>query len=86
MKKTLALILLTCLMAVNSFADLIWKDTFSYSNGPSGTFSTNLVGGIIVTNWLIHGGSNDLIVNNRRLEVCSSSVFVVNRTGDGHRN
>ena len=86
MKKTLALILLTCLMAVNSFADLIWKDTFSYSNGPSGTFSTNLVGGVIVTNWLIHSGSNDLIVNNRRLEVCSSSAFVVNRTGDGHRN
>ena len=85
MKKILTLTLFCLLAVLSARADLIWQETFNYTNGPVNFTATNgLPPGL--TNWIIHSGSNDLMVNNKRLEVCSSSAFVVNRTGDGHRN
>ena len=72
-----------------SRADVIYKDSFSYSNGPAAFTSTNAVNSTLVTNWITHSGSNDCDVNNHRLEVSSSTVngtFNQIRTGDIHRN
>jgi len=91
MKKILALTLLTLLTAIGARADVIWQETFNYSNGPTIFVSTNGNGSTTVSNWLVHSTSSvlDSVVNNRRLEVCTSSAFLgqtVTRTSDIHRN
>lgn len=75
MKKITALILYTCLMAISSRADVIFQDLFTYTNGPIIANGTNVVGGVMVTNWIRFSGSaspSDLLVNNNRLEVSAT--------------
>jgi hypothetical protein len=83
MKKITALILLTCLSALFSRADVIYQDLFNYANG----MITNTSGGL----WILHSATapgQGGIVNNHRLEVSSSSGgngLVPSRTDDIHR-
>ncbi len=89
MKKLTLLILASCLTAIVSRADVIYQETFNYSNGPVSITSTNGTGSTTVSNWITHSGSLDSYVNNHRLEVSSSSAFggvTVTRSGDVHRN
>ncbi len=59
MKKLTALFLLSFLAAAYVRADVIWQEQFNYTNGPIADLGTNLVGGVIVTNWFTHSGSDD---------------------------
>lgn len=60
-------------------ADVIWQELFNYTNGAINLTSTNgLPPG--QTNWILHSGSSDDFVNNRRLENQQSA-----RSGDVHR-
>ena len=90
MKKLTLLILASCLTAIVSRADVIYQELFNYTNGQAILTGTNVVGGVMVTNWIRHSGSgNDAIVNNHRLEVSSSTVYggvTVTRQDDIHRN
>ncbi len=84
MKKSVLLSVLTLLTTLSVRADVIWQETFSYTNGPVSITSTNN-GSTTVSNWFTHSGLIDCLVNNRRLEVCSSSVngpLTTTRTGD----
>src|ERR1017187_7757380 len=88
MKKITALIFSSCLMALSMRADVLMQDTFAYTNGPIADVSTNVVAGVMVTNWFTHSGNDDTFVNNHRLEVSSSSTYLgvtATRTGDVHR-
>ncbi len=73
MKKILALALPLLLAAVPARADVIYQELFGYTNGPVALTSTNVVGGVLVTNWLTHSGSQDAFVKNQRLENASNS-------------
>jgi hypothetical protein len=86
MKKSLLAMCLTGLVAFTTRADLIYYESFAYSNGPTVLVSTNAGG---TTNWFRHSGSaspSDSIIKNGHLEVASSSPGVVPRTDDIHRN
>ena len=75
-------------MAMASFADSIWQETFNYTNGAISITSTNGAVAPALTNWITHSGALDAFVNNRRLEVNSSSAnggLAVTRTGDINR-
>jgi hypothetical protein len=88
MKKILAFALPLLLTALSARADLIYQDTFNYSNGLSTVTSTNVVGGVLVTNWLLHSGTADSTINNHRLEVSSTTAYLgvtATRSGDVHR-
>jgi hypothetical protein len=88
MKKLLAIALPMLLAVMSARADLIYQETFNYSNGLSTVTSTNVVGGVLVTNWLLHSGTADSYVNNHRLEVSSSTAYLgvtATRSGDVHR-
>jgi hypothetical protein len=88
MKKITALIFFSCLMAMSMRADVLIQDTFSYTNGPIADVSTNVVAGVMVTNWFTHSGSDDSFINNHRLEVSSSTTYLgvtATRSGDVHR-
>jgi hypothetical protein len=85
MKKLTALVLLSILAAVSARADVIWQELFNYSNGPISVTGTNVVGGVMVTNWILHSGSPDDYVNNGRLENAATGG-TLNRSGDVHRN
>ena len=77
MKKITALILFSCLTALSSRADVIFQDLFQYTNGPIIATGTNVVGGVLVSNWVRFSGSaspSDLIVNNNRLEVSTTTA------------
>src|SRR5690349_10754503 len=66
MKKTLLILLLSCIAFISARADLIYYEGFNYVNGYIGTGSTNL--------WLRQSGTgNDSLVNNHKLEVSTSS-------------
>ena len=87
MKKIIAL---TCFMLaiVCVRADLILQETFNYTNGPVSVTSTNGTGSTTISNWLTHSGNIDSFVNNRRLEVSSTSAYLgvsATRSGDVHR-
>ena len=87
MKKITTLVLLSCLMSLRSFADVIWQETFNYTNGSIALTSTN-GNPPGLTNWLTHSGSSDNFVNNKRLEVSTSSAnggVTVTRSGDINR-
>ena len=89
MKKSILILLASLVTTLTLRADVVWQDFFRYTNGPVGTLSTNTFGSLFVTNWLTHSGSNDTYVNNRRMEVCTSSANGAQttiRTGDVHRN
>jgi hypothetical protein len=88
MKKITILTLFACLVAVNSFADLIWQEKFNYSNGPASFTSTNGTGSTTISNWITHSGALDAYVLSNRLEVSTSSTFggvTTTRTGDINR-
>ena len=88
MKKILALAFLLLLTMWSARADVIYQDVFSYSNGPVADVSTNVIAGVLVTNWFTHSGSDDSFVNKHRLEVSSSSTYLgvtTTRSGDVHR-
>jgi len=89
MKKLAALALFTLLATMSMRADVIWQETFNYSNGPVSITSTNGTGSTTVSNWITHSGILDSYVKNKRLEVSSSTAFggvTVTRSGDVHRN
>jgi hypothetical protein len=89
MKKITALILLSFLTSVALRADLIYQETFNYSNGPVSITSTNGTGSTTVSNWLTHSGNLDSYVNNHRLEVSTTTAYLgvtATRSGDVHRN
>ncbi|HEV2691516.1 MAG TPA: hypothetical protein VG347_01330 [Verrucomicrobiae bacterium] len=88
MKKITALVLFTILAAFGARADVLMQDTFNYTNGTTADISTNVVGGVLVTNWAVHSGSDDSFINKHRLEVSSSSTYLgvtATRSGDIHR-
>ena len=82
MKKKLLALALSASALVGARADIIYIENFAYSNGPISFTSTNASG---TTNWAVHNGNNDDIVNNNRLEIAASSG-PLGRTGDAHRN
>jgi hypothetical protein len=89
MKKITALVLFSILTVICARADVIFQDTFNYSNGPVSITSTNGTGSTTISNWITHSGNIDCFVNNRQLEVSSSSTYLgvtTTRTGDVHRN
>jgi hypothetical protein len=88
MKKIALFVLVSLLTAISSRADVLYQDTFSYSNGPAADVSTNVVAGILVTNWITHSGSDDDFIKNHRLEVSTSTAYLgvtATRSGDIHR-
>ncbi len=88
MKKITALALYSFLLAMTSRADVILQETFNYTNGPISVTSTNGTGSTTISNWLTHSGSIDAFVNNRRLEVGTSTAYLgvsATRSGDVHR-
>ncbi len=90
MKKITALMLYSLLTTMALRADVVFQDTFNYTNGQIIVTGTNVVGGVMVTNWIRHSGSgNDAFVNNHRLEVSSTTAnggVTVTRADDVHRN
>ena len=85
MKRVVLITILTFLAAISVRADLIWQETFAYTNGPIADLSTNVVAGVLVTNWFTHSGNDDSFVKNRRLEVSSSTTYLgVTATRSGH--
>jgi hypothetical protein len=86
--KRVVISLLTMLAACSIRADIIWQETFNYSNGPVSITSTNGTGSTTISNWITHSGNIDQFVNNKRLEVSSSSAngpLQFTRSGDTHR-
>jgi hypothetical protein len=87
MKKLTALVLLSFLAAASVRADVIWQELFNYTNGNVEVTGTNVVGGVMVTNWVVHSGSGlDAFVNNHRLEDSATGGSSVSRQDDVHRN
>src|ERR1700722_15780604 len=88
MKKIALFVLASFLAVIASRADVLYQDTFSYSNGPTADISTNVVAGILVTNWITHSGVDDSFIKNHRLEVSTSTTYLgvtATRSGDIHR-
>jgi hypothetical protein len=88
MKKLTALVLCSFLAAISLRADVIWQETFNYSNGPVSITSTNGTGSTTISNWVTHSGNQDCYVNNHRLEVSTSTAYggvTVTRSGDVNR-
>ena len=86
MKIASLLTIVSALIVSSARADVIWQDTFNYSNGPVSITSTN--GSTTVSNWITHSGNLDCYVNNHRLEVSSSSTYLgvtFTRSGDVNR-
>src|SRR5271154_5323277 len=86
--KLAALLFFSSLTIMSVRADVIYQELFNYTNGTTADVSTNVVGGVLVTNWFVHSGNDDSFVKNQRLEVCSSSTYLgltITRTGDIHR-
>jgi hypothetical protein len=80
--KLAALLFFSSLTFMSVRADVIYQELFNYTNGLSDVVSTNVVDGILVTNWLVHSeSSDDSFINNHRLEVDTSPA----RTADIHR-
>jgi len=75
MKKLTALVLCSFLAAISLRADVIWQETFNYSNGPVSITSTNGTGSTTISNWVTHSGNQDCYVNNHRLEVSTSTAY-----------
>ncbi len=85
MKKILAIALPLLLTILSARADVVFKDTFSYSNGVIEVTGTNADGS---TNWFNHSGSIDNFVNNHQLEVSTTTAYLgvtTTRSGDIHR-
>src|SRR3989442_358767 len=82
MKKNLLALFLSSLAVASLRADLIFTETFPYTNGPIGVTGTNADG---TTNWFVHSGLNDDFVNNQKLEIATTSG-PLGRSGDVHRN
>jgi hypothetical protein len=88
MKKLTALVLCSFLAAISLRADVIWQETFNYSNGPVSITSTNGTGSTTISNWVTHSGSQDCYVNNHRLEVSTTTAYggvTATRSGDVNR-
>src|SRR4051794_20457564 len=88
MKKFLFTPLLLSSLAAGSLrADVVYVDTFSYTNGSIIATGTN--GSPAHTNWFRHSGTtapSDALVKNHKLEVSASSPSAVPRTDDIHCN
>jgi Ig-like domain-containing protein len=82
MKKNLLAFFALCFCAISVRADLVYKDTFSYPNGPIIQVGTNTDGS---TNWFHTGGATaaDLLVNNHKAEI-SATGGTVSRAEDVH--
>ena len=92
MKKTttsiITFVILSFFAVLSVRADVIWQELFNYPNGHTEINSTNVVGGVMVTNWLLHSGSSDSYINNQRLEVSTTTAYLgvtATRSGDVHR-
>lgn len=91
MKSKIAATLLALVAAFTTReaqADVVWLETFNYTNGAISVTSTNGAVPPSITNWITHSGAIDAFVNNRRLQVSSSSVnggLTSTRTGDVNR-
>ena len=88
MKKSRLFTSLALFTALSVRADVIWQETFNYTNGPVSITSTNGTGSTTISNWVTHSGLIDCFVNNKRLEVSSSTAngaFTNTRTGDVNR-
>jgi Ig-like domain-containing protein len=85
MKKYLFTLVISCLAAASLRADIVFVESFPYSNGTINVTGTNVNG---TTNWFLHSGSSDAFVKNHRIEIASSSATAgfQNRSGDVHRN
>src|SRR2546430_616682 len=92
MKKYLSTLLLLSLAVGSARADLIYKDTFAYSNGPIIVTSTNgtAQGGVPAgsTNWFHTRAATatDFLVNNKKAEVSATGGATVSRAEDVHCN
>jgi len=72
MKKSLLVLLVTCLALISVRADLIWRESFNYTDGAI----TNVAAGV----WLHHSGTvADAFVRSKKLEVATSRSEDVNR-------
>jgi hypothetical protein len=88
MKKIVAILLCSLLTALSVRATVQMIDTFNYTNGTTADISTNVVGGVLVTNWAVHSGNDDSFINKHRLEVSTTTAFLgvsLTRSGDIHR-
>src|SRR5258706_8576717 len=88
MKKITTLILFSLLTTMALRADVIFQESFNYPDGFSTINSTNVVDGVMVTNWLLHSGNLDSYINGKRLEVVASTAYLgvtATRSGDVHR-
>src|SRR6266704_6463434 len=90
MKKYLLPLLLSSLAIVSARADVVYSDSFNYTNGEIRITSTNgtALGGAAAgqTNWFRHSGTgNDSFVNNHKLEI-SATGGTLSRQDDVHCN
>ena len=80
MKKATILTAITLLAIISVRADVIFQETFNYTNGSIIITGTNGTGSSTVTNWIRHGSNAanppDSIVNNHRMEVDTSSTYL----------
>lgn len=79
MKKILALFLPLLLTALSASANVIWQEKFQYTNGSVNVTGTNVVGGVMVNNWVRYSGGatpSDSYVNKNRLEVSTTSTYL----------
>src|SRR6266496_192135 len=84
MKKQILTIVTSCLAIAGLRADIVYQDSFNYSNGPIVVFGTNSP---TQTNWF-HTGSataTDFYVNNHKAEI-SASGGTLSRAEDVHCN
>jgi len=85
MKKHLLTLILSCLAAASVRADIVYQDTFPYTNGPIIVNGTNANGS---TNWFHTGGAtaSDFFVNNHKAEVSATGGTPNSRSEDVHCN
>ncbi|MEY4916190.1 MAG: hypothetical protein RL616_103 [Verrucomicrobiota bacterium] len=83
MKKILALTLFALLAVLSARADVIFKEQFKYTNGPAVGTATNIIGGVLVTNWIKFSGTatnagiaGDGFIQSNRLEVGTSTAYL----------
>jgi hypothetical protein len=83
-KHLIALLFFLAAIAVTR-ADVIYKDTFNYADGPIIVVSTNLDG---TTNWFHTGAATpaDFMVKNKKAEISATGGATVSRSEDVHCN
>src|SRR2546422_282119 len=85
MKKHLLATIVLCSPFTPLHADLVYKDTFNYLDGPIVVTGTNFDG---TTNWFHTGAATatDFLVRNQKAEVSATGGTTVSRAEDVHCN